>query len=157
VDALNIGMCLSKLERYEEAVASFLQARKYFKATKDPSDVHHVDYQIALAYIALGNGPEARFYAKHEFNYAKVAENFTAEGVARMHLGKAHALCGEYEEAEAQLVQALEILTAEERKDWEDIIDANRALIDVLFALNRKDEANERLEQLTTIEETFKS
>jgi tetratricopeptide (TPR) repeat protein len=74
-----------------------------------------------------------------------------------MHLGKAHALCGEYEEAEAQLVQALEILTAEERKDWEDIIDANRALIDVLFALNRKDEANERLEQLTTIEETFKS
>jgi len=155
VDALNIGMSLSKLERYEEAVASFLQARNYFKATKDPSDVHHVDFQITLAYIALGNGPEAKFYAKHEFNYAKVAENFTAEGVARMHLGKAHALCGDYEEAEAQLVRALEMLTVEERKDWEDIIEANRALADVLTALGRTDEAQERLEQLATIEETW--
>jgi tetratricopeptide (TPR) repeat protein len=72
-----------------------------------------------------------------------------------MHLGKAHALCGEYEEAEAQLVRALEMLTVEERKDWEDIIDANRALADVLSALGRTDEAQERLEQLATIEETF--
>ena len=71
-----------------------------------------------------------------------------------MHLGKAHALCGEYEEAEAQLVRALEMLTVEDRKDWEDIIDANRALIDVLFALNKNEEASVRIEQLTTIEET---
>ena len=157
VDALNIGMSLSKLERYEEAVVSFKQAREFFKATKDPSDVHHVDFQLTLALIALGDGPEAKFYGKHEFNYAKVAENFSAEGIARLHLGKAHALCGEYEEAESQLKTALEMLTVEERKDWEEIIDANKALIDVLKALGRLDEAQERSEQLATIEETFKS
>jgi hypothetical protein len=47
------------------------------------------------------------------------------------------------------------MLTVEERKDWEDIIDANRALVDVLSALGRRDEAQERLERLATIEETL--
>ena len=118
-------------------------------------NVSHCDNHLAISYIKLENGAEAKFYAKHVYNYAKIAEDFSLEGYALFHLGKAHLLCKEYEEAEKKLTRALEILTIEENKDWEDIIEANRALAKVLTALDRDAEAQERLEQLKTIEETM--
>lgn len=155
IDAINIGMCLNKLERYCEAVVSFLESRKYFQKAKSPLNVSHVDNHLAISYIKLGNGIEAKFYAKHVFNYAKVAEDLPLQSYALMHLGRAYALCEEYVEAETKLVGALEIFTAEENKDWEDIIEANHALIDVLLKLGREEEAAELQEQLETIEETM--
>jgi len=157
VDSINIGMSLNKLEQFEEAVPYFLRARKLYQKAKSPLNVSHVDNHLALAYISLGNGEEAKVYAKHVFNYAKIAEDFTLEGYALFHLGRALALTGEYEEAEQKLKRSLEMFTIEENKDWEDIIGANRALADVLTKLGRENEAQERLEQLATIEETMNS
>jgi len=155
VDSINMGMALNKLERVSEAIPNFLAARKYFQRAKAPMNVSHCDNHLAISYIKLENGAEAKFYAKHVYNYAKIAEDFSLEGYALFHLGKAHLLCNEYEEAEKKLTRALEILTIEENKDWEDIIEANRALAKVLTALDRDAEAQERLEQLKTIEETM--
>ena len=155
IDSINIGMCLNKLERYEEAVPNFLDSRKHFQKAKSPLNVSHVDNHLAISFIKLGNGPEAKFYAKHVYNYAKIAEDISLQGYALLSLGKALSLSSEYDDAETRLVEALEIYTAEENKDWEDIIEANRALADVLTKLGREDEAQERLEQLKTIEETI--
>ena len=155
IDAINIGMCLNKLERYEEAIPNFLDSRKHFQKAKSPLNVSHVDNHLAIAYIKIENGPEAKFYAKHVYNYAKIAEDISLQGYALLSLGKALALSGEYDDAETRLTEALEIYTAEENKDWEDIIEANRALAGVLTKLGREDEAQERLEQLKTIEETI--
>jgi tetratricopeptide (TPR) repeat protein len=155
IDAINIGMCLNKLERFDEAVPHFIDSRKHFQKAKSPMNVSHVDNHLAISYIKLGNGLEAKFYAKHVYNYAKVAEDVTLQSYALVHLGKALSLCGEFEEAEEKFTTALEIFTSEENKDWEDIIEANRALADVLTKLGREDEAQERLEQLKTIEETM--
>ncbi len=77
------------------------------------------------------------------------------EGHARYRLGNAHLLCQEYEDAERQLTRALELLTLDEKKDWEDILGANRALAKALIALGREEEAQERLDRLATIEETI--
>jgi predicted negative regulator of RcsB-dependent stress response len=79
----------------------------------------------------------------------------TMEGFARLSLGKAHLLCQEYEDAERQLVAALEQLTLEEKKPWEEILEANRALAQALVALGKEEEANTRLERIATIEETI--
>ena len=155
VDSINIGMSLNKLERYDEAIPYFLRARKLYQKEKSPLNVSHVDNHLAIAYISLENGEEAKFYAKHVYNYAKIAEDFTLEGYALFHLGRALVLTGEYEEAETKLKRALEMFTIEENKDWEDIIGANRSLAYVLTQLGRDDEAQERLEQLATIEETM--
>jgi len=146
IDSINIGMCLNKLD-----------ARKHFQKAKSPLNVSHVDNHLAIAHIKIENGPEAKFYAKHVYNYAKIAEDISLQGYALLSLGKALALSGEYDDAETRLVEALEIYTAEESKDWEDIIEANRALAHVLTQLGRDAEAQERLEQLATIEETMLS
>ena len=155
IDSINIGMCLNKLEQFEDAIPNFLDARAHFQKAKSPMNVSHVDNHLAISYIKLGNGPEAKFYAKHVYNYAKIAEDLTLQSYALLHLGKALSLCGEFEDAEVKLTGALEIFTIEENKDWEDIIEANRALAYVLTQLGRDGEAQERLEQLATIEETM--
>jgi tetratricopeptide (TPR) repeat protein len=155
IDLLNIGMAQEKLKLYNEAVETHLSARKLFKEAKNPEYVNWADQYLSVAYAALENGPETKFHAKHYFNYSKVAEDMSMEGYARYYLGLAHLLCHEYEDAERQLVAALEQLTLDEKKDWEDILGANRALAKALTALGREEEANTRLERIATIEETI--
>ena len=155
VDNLNIGMALAKLKNYQDAVDSYLNARSLCKEAKNPEFVNWCDNYLALSYIALNNGPEARFHAQHYFNYSKVAENLGMEAYARYRLGAAHLICNEYEEAEQQLTRALELLTLEDDKDWEDIVAANKELAKALTALGREDEAQKRLDRIKTIEETI--
>jgi len=77
------------------------------------------------------------------------------EGFARYRLGAAHLICSEYQEAETQLTRALELLTLDEQKDWQAILQANRHLAQALKELNREEEAKTRLECIKTIEETM--
>ena len=154
-DLINIGMAQAKLGMHQEAIENYLGARKLYKEAKSPESVNWVDLYASIAYSEIGNGPEAKFHAKHYFNYSKVAEDMSMEGLARFRLGKAHLLCQEFEDAERQLVAALEQLTLDEKKDWEDILGANRALAQALVALGREEEANTRLERIATIEETI--
>ena len=155
IDLLNIGTAQIKLEMHTEAIATFLSARKLFKEAKNPEYVNWADQYLAITYAALENGPEAKFHAKHYFNYSKVAEDMSMEGFARYRLGVAHLLCQEYEDAQRELVSALEQLTLDENKDWEDILGANQALAKALTALGKEEEANVRLERVATIAETI--
>ena len=155
VDLLNIGMALAKLGSYQDAVDSYISARSLCKEAKNPEFVGWCDNYLALAYIALENGPEAKFHALHYFNYTKVAEDLGMEAYARYRLGAALLLCEEYEEAEKHLLRSLELLTLDEDKDWEDIVAVNKELAKALTALNREEEARKRLERIKTIEETI--
>ena len=155
VDLLNIGMALAKLKSYKDAIDSYLSARSLYKEAKTPEFVGWCDNYLALAYIALKNGPEARFHAKHYFNYTKVAEDLGMEAYSSYRLGAAHILCEQYEEAEKNLIRSLELLTLDEDKDWEDIVAVNKLLAKALVALNREEEAQKRLERIKTIEETI--
>ncbi|CAN2188954.1 Tetratricopeptide repeat [Candidatus Nanopelagicaceae bacterium] len=155
VDNLNIGMALAKLKNYKDAVDSYLRARSLCKEAKNPEFVNWCDNYLALAYIALNNGSEARFHAQHYFNYSKVAEDLGMEGYARYRLGTALLLCQEYEDAEKHLLRSLELLTLEEDKDWEDIVAINKDLATTLTALDRAEEAQARLDRIRTIEETI--
>lgn len=155
VDLLNIGMALAKLGSHQDAIDNYLSARSLCKEAKNPEFVGWCDNYLALSYMALSNGPEARFHAQHYFNYTKVAEDLGMEGYARYRLGRAHLLCDEYEDAEEHLLRSLEILTLDEDKDWEDIVAANKELAKALTALGREDEAQKRLDRIKTIEETI--
>ena len=155
VDLLNIGMALAKLGSHQDALDNYLSARSLCKEAKNPEFVGWCDNYLALSYMALNNGPEARFHALHYFNYTKVAEDLGMEGYARYRLGRAHLLCDEYEDAEEHLLRSLEILTLDEDKDWEDIVAANKELAKALTALGREDEAQKRLDRIKTIEETI--
>ena len=155
VDLLNIGMALAKLGSYQDAVDNYLSARSLCKEAKNPEFVGWCDNYLALSYIALNNGPEAKFHALHYFNYTKVTEDLGMEAYARYRLGAALLLCEEYEEAEKHFLRSLELLTLDEDKDWEDIVAVNKQLAQALTALNREEEAQKRLERIKTIEETI--
>ena len=155
IDLLNIGMALAKLGSYQDAVDSYISARSLCKEAKDPEFVGWCDNYLALAYIALENGPEAKFHALHYFNYTKVAQDPGMEAYSSYRLGAAHLLCEEYEEAEKHLLRSLELLTYDQDKDWEDIVAVNKLLAKALIALNREEEARKRLERIKTIEETI--
>jgi tetratricopeptide (TPR) repeat protein len=155
IDVLNIGMALAKLGSYQDAVDNYLSARSLCKEAKNPEFVGWCDNYLALSYIALNNGPEAKFHALHYFNYTKVTEDLGMEAYSRYRLGAAHILCEEYEEAEKHLLRSLELLTLDEDKDWEDIVAVNKLLAKALTALNREEEAQKRLERIKTIEETI--
>ena len=77
------------------------------------------------------------------------------EAYARYRLGAAFLICEEYVEAEKHLTRALELLSLEDDKDWEDIVAANKELAKALTEMGREDEANERLERIKTIESTI--
>jgi len=155
IDLLNIGMAHMKLENHEAAIVNFLSARSLFKEAKNPEHVNWCDNYLSRVFIAIKNGPEAKFHAQHYFNYSKVAEDFTMEGYARFRLGNAYLLCGEYDEAESELTRSLEMLTLEDHKDWDSIVEANHRLAEALTELGRCEEASERLERLKTIEDTL--
>ena len=155
MDQINIGMALAKLKRDDDAVVIYLSARKFFKEAKNPEYVNWCDNYLAMAYFNSGNGPEAKFHAQHYFNYSKVAENLGMEAYARYRLGGAFLICQEFDEAEKHLTRAIELFTLEDDKDWEDIVEANKELAKALVALGRDEEANERLERITGIEETI--
>ena len=155
IDLLNIGMAHMKLENHEAAIVNFLSARSLFKEAKNPEHVNWCDNYLSRVFIAIKNGPEAKFHAQHYFNYSKVAEDFSMEGYARFRLGNAYLLCGEYDEAESELTRSLEMLTLEDCKDWDSIVEANHRLAEALTELGRCEEASERLERLKTIEDTL--
>ncbi len=157
IDLLNIGMALAKLKNHKDAIDSYLSARSLCKEAKNPEFVNWCDNYLALSYIALNNGPEAKFHALHYFNYSKVAEDLGMEAYSRYRLGAAHFLCGDYEDAEKHFLRSLELLTLDEDKDWEDIVAVNKQLAKALTALNREEEARKRLERIKTIEETTNS
>jgi tetratricopeptide (TPR) repeat protein len=157
IDLINIGMALAKLKQDEAAIVYYLSARSLFKEAKNPEYVNWCDNYLAMAYFNLKNGPEAKFHAQHYFNYSKVAEDLTMEGYSRYRLGAAHLLCEEYADAEMHLLRSLELLTLEENKDWEDIVEANKELAKALTALGREEEAQKRLERIKTIQETIDS
>ena len=155
IDLINVGMAQAKLELFDEAIANYLSARSHFKEAKNPEYVKWCDNYLALAYIEVKNGQEAKFHALHYFNYTKVAMDPIMEGYARFRLGLSHLLCQEYAEAEEHLARSLELLTLESDKDWEDIVAINKGLAQVLTAVGRENEASERLTRIKTIEETI--
>jgi tetratricopeptide (TPR) repeat protein len=155
IDLINVGMAEAKLELFDEAIVHYLSARTLFKEAKNPEYVKWCDNYLALAYIELKNGTEAKFHSLHYLNYTKVAIDPVMEGYARFRLGVSHHLCEEFLEAEEHLTRALELLTLESDKDWEDIVAITKWLAQTLTALGRDDEAKERLDRISTIEETI--
>ena len=155
IDLINVGMANMKLELFDEAITNYLSARSLFKEAKSPEYVKWCDNYLALAYIEAKNGTEAKFYSLHYLNYARVAMEPIMEGYARFRLGLSHLLCEEYVEAEEHLTRSLDLLILESDKDWEDIVAINKGLAQVLIALGREKEANERLDRIKTIEETI--
>ena len=148
-----IGCAHRELSNYESALDAFREARGYFKKLKEVINVARCDQKIAHCYIALGDGESGLVAAQKSLDVFVTAHDSTRETYSLYEYGKAQIISGQEEEGLNTLDRVLEIVTENENKDFEFILELERKIAGVLHKLGRDDEANEIERRITSIAE----
>jgi tetratricopeptide (TPR) repeat protein len=156
IDNYNVGFALMRLEKFSEALPYLIEARRYFKADKEPEKIYYCDEYLALIYIELNNGVEATVHAQKALDFAVTAQNSCLETWARYRLGCAKVLLAELDEAEELLIHALSMNSRTSSPDWELTIELEKEIANILTIKGRVTEADEIRRRIKTLEETMK-
>ncbi|CAB5239349.1 unannotated protein [freshwater metagenome] len=150
-----IGCAYRDLKKYEEAVASFQEARGLYKKNKEVIHVARCDQKIASCLVELDRGEEALTAARKALDVFETAHDHLRETFALFEYGKAQILLGKLEEGLDSLDQVLQIATDEDPKDFEFIVDIEGRMSVVMRRLGRIDEANEVDRRLLSVREAM--
>lgn len=156
IDNYNVGFALMRLEKFSEALPYLIEARRYFKADKEPEKIYYCDEYLALTYIELNNGVEATVHAQKALDFAITAQNSSLETWAKYRLGCAKVLLAELEEAEDLLRHALSLNANTMSTDWDLTIELEKEIANILTSKGRVVEADEIRRRIKTLEETIK-
>jgi tetratricopeptide (TPR) repeat protein len=156
IDNYNVGFSLMRLEKFSEALPYLIEARRYFKAVKEPEKIYYCDEYLALIYIELNNGVEATVHAQKALDFAVTAQNSSLETWAKYRLGCAKVLLAELDEAEALLRHALSLNANAMNTDWDLTIELEKEIANILTAKGRVAEADEIRRRIETLEETMR-
>jgi tetratricopeptide (TPR) repeat protein len=155
IDNYNVGFALMRLEKFSEALPYLIEARRYFKADKEPEKIYYCDEYLALTYIELNNGVEATVHAQKALDFAITAQNSCLETWAKYRLGCAKVLLAELEEAEDLLRHALSLNANTISTDWDLTIELEKEIANILTTKGRVVEADEIRRRIKTLEETI--
>jgi tetratricopeptide (TPR) repeat protein len=142
-----LGCAYRELKQYDQAITTFKEARLIFKTEKEVIQVARCDQKIASCYVELGDGEKAIEAARKAID---VFETF-----ALYEYGKAEVLLGKLDEGLATLDGVLQIISEEEPKDFELIVDIETRMTSVLRALGRMAEADEIDRRLVAVREAM--
>lgn len=98
IDHLNIGMSLSRLKRYDEAIERLQIARNAFKKLKEPKWVAICDGELAETYVGLNDGVNIEKYAQLALGTAQIVEDRYRQWWLHYFLGIAKRLQGELDQ-----------------------------------------------------------
>lgn len=98
IDHLNIGMSLSRLKRYDEAIERLQIARDAFKKLKEPKWVAICDGEIAETYVGLNDGVNIEKYAQLALGTAQIVEDRYRQWWLHYFLGIAKRLQGDLDQ-----------------------------------------------------------
>ena len=138
-----IGCAYRELGDFKGALEAFEEARGYFKKLKEVINVARCDQKIAHCLTELGNGHEALAAAQKSLDVFITAHDSVRETYSLYEVGKAQIVSGQEEEGLNTLDRVLEIVTENDNKDFEFIIEIERKMAAVLRKLGRDDEAEE--------------
>jgi tetratricopeptide (TPR) repeat protein len=150
-----IGCAQRELKNYAEAIICFEEARKMFKKEKEVIHIARCDQKIASCYVELGEGEKALEAARKAIDVFETAHDHHRETFALFEFGKAEILLGKFEDGLSTLDGVLQIITDEETKDFEFILDIETRMVAVMRQLGRMDEANEVERRLTSVREAL--
>ena len=150
-----IGCAYRELGEYEAALEAFKEARSIFKSLKEVINVARCDQKIAHCFIELGEGDAALAAAQKSLDVFVTAHDHRRETFASFEYGKAQILLEKYDEGLATLENVLAVVSEDEPKDFEFIVDIETRIASILRMQGRVEEADEIERRLKSVQEAL--
>lgn len=150
-----IGCAERELKNYEKSIDAFKEARALFKRNKEVIHVARCDQKIASCLIELGEGELALETARKAVDVFETGHDHRRETFAQFEYGKAQILLEKFDEALATLEQVLSVVSEDEPKDFEFIVDVETRIAKIIRMQGRTDEADEIERRLKSVQETL--
>jgi len=150
-----IGCAERELKNYEKSVDAFKEARALFKRNKEVIHVARCDQKIASCLIELGEGELALETARRAVDVFETGHDHRRENFAQFEYGKAQILLEKFDDALATLEQVLSVVSEDEPKDFEFIVDLETRIAKIIRMQGRTDEADEIERRLKSVQETL--
>jgi len=150
-----LGCAYRELKQFDQAITIFKEARLIFKTEKEVIQVARCDQKIASCYVELGDGENALVVARKAIDVFETGHDHRRETFALFEYGKAEVLLGKLEEGLLTLDGVLLIISEDEPKDFELIVDIETRMTHVLRALGRMEEADEIDRRLIAVREAM--
>ena len=150
-----IGCAERELKNYERSIYAFKEARALFKRNKEVIHVARCDQKIASCLIELGEGELALETARKAVDVFETGHDHRRETFAQFEYGKAQILLEKFDDALATLEQVLSVVSEDEPKDFEFIVDVETRIAKIIRMQGRTDEADEIERRLKSVQETL--
>ena len=150
-----IGCAERELKNYEKSIDAFKEARALFKRNKEVIHVARCDQKIASCLIELGEGELALETARRAVDVFETGHDHRRENFAQFEYGKAQILLEKFDDALATLEQVLSVVSEDEPKDFEFIVDLETRIAKIIRMQGRTDEADEIERRLKSVQETL--
>ena len=150
-----LGCAYRELKQYDQAITTFKEARLIFKTEKEVIQVARCDQKIASCYVELGDGEKAIESARKAIDVFETGHDHRRETFALYEYGKAEVLLGKLDEGLATLDGVLQIISEEEPKDFELIVDIETRIAKILRMQGRGEDADEIERRLKTVQEAL--
>ena len=150
-----IGCAERELKNYEKSIESFKEARALFKRNKEVIHVARCDQKIASCLFELGEGELALETARRAVDVFETGHDHRRENFAQFEYGKAQILLEKFDDALATLEQVLSVVSEDEPKDFEFIVDVETRIAKIIRMQGRTDEADEIERRLKSVQETL--
>ena len=154
-DLYLIGCAHRSLKNFREAIVSFYEARDLFKRNKEVIHVARCDQKMASCLIELGQGELALETARKAVDVFETGHDHRRETFASFEFGKAQILLEKYDEGLATLENVLAVVSEDEPKDFEFIVDVESRIAKILRMQGRGEEADEIERRLKTVQEAL--
>jgi tetratricopeptide (TPR) repeat protein len=148
-----IGCAERELKNYEKASAAFKEARILFKHNKEVIHVARCDQKMASCLIELNDGELALITARKALDVFETAHDHRRETFALFEYGKAQILLEKFDDGLATLEQVLAVVSDDEPRDFEFIIDVESRIAKIVRMQGRIDEADEIERRLKSVQE----
>ena len=150
-----IGCAERELKNFQKAIDSFKEARALFKRNKEVIHVARCDQKIASCLIELGEGELALETARKAMDVFETGHDHRRETFAQFEYGKAQILLEKFDDALATLEQVLSIVSEDEPKDFEFIVDVETRIAKIIRMQGRNDEADEIERRLKAVQDAL--
>jgi tetratricopeptide (TPR) repeat protein len=150
-----IGCAERELKNYEKSIDAFKEARALFKRNKEVIHVARCDQKIASCLIELGEGELALETARRAVDVFETGHDHRRENFAQFEYGKAQILLEKFDDALATLEQVLSVVSEDEPKDFEFIVDLETRIAKIIRMQGRTDEADEIERRLKSVQATL--
>ena len=150
-----IGCAERELKNFERSIDAFKEARALFKRNKEVIHVARCDQKIASCLIELGEGELALETARKAVDVFETGHDHRRETFAQFEYGKAQILLEKFDDALATLEQVLSVVSEDEPKDFEFIVDVETRIAKIIRMQGRTEEADEIERRLKSVQETL--